>query len=201
MSDFPRFTSALPVRARRASKQDHAGNRSEKRNDRRRTAANPAVVIEGHTIDHPTRASIRRGDDANDWTLVHHHDARTPTSVPTTSDTASTQGVGPELNAVNMQLHDELNKSASCFSGDRTACHRRCRQCLEGNDDEHRGMPQYEQYNHYTAMGDDDGALQNWAPVPYNNDASYKYMGCWMDNAVGAGAYNANMYTEVPLDV
>ncbi|OAQ84082.1 hypothetical protein VFPBJ_02850 [Purpureocillium lilacinum] len=137
---------------------------------------------------------MRHGDDASDWTFVQRHEVGTA-SIPTTSDTASIQGVGPELNASNMQLHDEMNKTASWSTGDRTACHRRCRQCLEGSDDEHR-LTSHRTY--CASMGADESALHMWAPVPYDTDVSY--MGTWT-NDVDVGVYNGDIYAGLTQDL
>ncbi|KAK4093349.1 hypothetical protein Purlil1_2506 [Purpureocillium lilacinum] len=194
MSDHRLSTAALPVRARRSSKQDHRhSSGSVKRNDRRRTAANPAAT-QGHERNLPTQVPMRHGDDASDWTFVQRHEVGTA-SIPTTSDTASIQGVGPELNASNMQLHDEMNKTASWSTGDRTACHRRCRQCLEGSDDEHR-LTSHRTY--CASMGADESALHMWAPVPYDTDVSY--MGTWT-NDVDVGVYNGDIYAGLTQDL
>ncbi|UNI14878.1 hypothetical protein JDV02_001460 [Purpureocillium takamizusanense] len=191
MGDHRIAAAALPVPARRPSKQqDH--HHTSKRKDRRRTAANPAAT-ESRARGLPTQASPARGDVSNDWTFVQRQEDGAA-SIPTTSDTTSIQGVGPELNASNIQLHDELNKTISWSSGDRMACRRRCRQCLEGSDDEHRNVGHH---TYYDNMHGDGSALHMWAPVPYDTDVAY--MGTWTSD-VDVGVYNDDIYAGLTQD-
>ncbi|PNY20650.1 Uncharacterized protein TCAP_07334 [Tolypocladium capitatum] len=115
--------------------------------------------------------------DVNDWILVQRHDVPS-SSVPTSSETTSNKGAGPELTATNIQLFDELYKSSTCSSGDRHLCYRRP-ECLDDVVEKH-GSPARR-----CSIGSGE-LLGPWAPMNAGSyESDVRCIGDWATSATG----------------
>ncbi|POR31246.1 Uncharacterized protein TPAR_08550 [Tolypocladium paradoxum] len=115
----------------------------------------------------------------NDWIFVQRHDVPS-SSVPTCSDTTSIKGVGPELTATNIQLHDELYKSSTCSSGDIRLCYRRCPACHDDVVEKHKSPARR------CSKGSGEHHLGPWAPMNAGSyESDVRCIGDWATSATG----------------